>query len=262
MSANRSDARLMGATGARRGFGALRSPKAPSVLGDDHPLSRSANLVHTLAIQATATTSTVLLGVGAVADRRSWGVRLLTAAVLVELTLLAILALGRQIQREHILRLIAAGGQRLRLDEVSREASRLARPAYSARLARRLDRALEDAEGWYQIPIGSRPPREIQQLAAFAEQTRAIVKQLRTGPRAVPGLALLDLMLSGSYDSTLYAGNRDALRDQLSRISQLLGDDTERRAISQHHAQPSTPHDLASESQPVRARGRETNEQS
>ena len=78
----------------------------------------------------------------------------------------------------------------------------------------------------------------------------------------MPGLALLDLMLSGSYDSTLYAGNRDALRDQLSRISQLLGDDTERRAISQHHAQPSTPHDLASESQPVRARGRETNEQS
>ncbi len=65
----------------------------------------------------SATSSTVLLGVLAVADRRPWGVRLLTAAVLVELTLLVILALAREIQREHILQLIASGGQRLRLEK-------------------------------------------------------------------------------------------------------------------------------------------------
>jgi hypothetical protein len=251
----------MVATGARRGFGALRSPKAPSVLGDEHPLSRSATLIHTLAVQATATSSTVLLGVVAVAERRSWGVRLLTAAVLVELTLLAILALARQIQREHILRLIASGGQRLRLEEVSREVNRLARPAYSAQLARRLERSLEDAEAWYQIPIGSRPPRGIKQLAAFAEETRGIVEQLRTGPAAVPGLALLDLMLSDGYDSTLYAGDRDALRDQLSRISQLLGRGSERCAIS-HHPQRRRLRDLASGSQIVDKRVRRTKEHS
>jgi len=224
MSANRSHGRgrLIVATGARRGFGALRSPKTPSVLGDDHPLSRSATLIHTLVVQATATSSTVLLGVLAVVERRSWGVRLLTAAVLVELTLLGILALAGQIRREHILRLIASGGQRLRLQEVSREVNRLASARYSAQLARRLERTLEDAQRWYQIPIASRPPPGVKLLAGFAEETRAIVEQLRAGHAAVPGLALLDLMLSDGGDSTLYAGNRDALGEQLWRISHLI----------------------------------------
>ena len=88
MSANRSNGKPIAATGVRRGFGTLRSPKAPAVLGDDHPISRSATLIHTLAVQATATSSTLLLGALAVAERRSWGVRFLAAAVVVEVTLL------------------------------------------------------------------------------------------------------------------------------------------------------------------------------
>ena len=199
------------------------------MLGDEHPLSRNAILIHTLAVQATATSSTVLLGVLAVAEHRSWGIRLLSAAVLVELSLLAIMALARQIQREHILRLIAVGGQRLRLQEVSREVNRLANPRYSAQLARRLERALEDAERWHQIPIGSRPPQGIRLLAGFADEARLIVEQLRAGHAAVPGLALLDLMLSNGSESTLFAGDRDALRGQLSQISHLIGRGTERR---------------------------------
>jgi hypothetical protein len=198
------------------------------VLGDDHPLSRNAVLIHTLAVQATATSSTVLIGVLAVAERRSWGVRLLTVAILVELTLVAILALARQTQREHILWLIASGGQRLRLDEVSREVNRLASPRHSAQLARRLERALEDAVGWYQIPIASRPPPGIKLLAGFAEETREIVAQLRAGAVAVAALALLELMLSNACESSLYGGDRDALHDQLWRIRQLVSRGTER----------------------------------
>ena len=238
MSADRSAGRLRVATGTRRGFGALRSPEAPWVLGDDHPISRSATLIHTLAVQATATSSALLIGVLAVAERRAWGVRLLTAAVLVELTLLAILVLARQIQREHVMRLIASGGERVRLEEVSREVKRLASPTSSVRLARRLERALEDAEGWYQIPIASRPPQGIKLLAGFAEQTRAIVAQLRAGPAAVPGLALLDLMLSNDRDSALYDGDRAALREQLWRISHLMGRGTEPCAMSKHDTPP------------------------
>ena len=227
------------------GFGALRSPKAPSVLGDDHPVSRSAIQIHTLAVQATATSSTVLLGALAVAEHRSWGVRLLSAAVLVELTLLAILALARQIQREHILRLIAGGGERLRLEEVSREVRRLANPRYSAQLAKRLERALKDAQRWHRIPIASRPPQGIRLLAGFAGETRAIVEQLRAGHAALPGVALLDLVLSGGYESTLYAGDREALREQLWRISHLMGHGTERLAMSEHATRRSGLADLA-----------------
>lgn len=198
------------------------------MLGDDHPLSRSATLIHTLAVQATVTSSTVLLGVLAVAERRAWGVRLLTAAVLVELTLLGILTLTRQIQREQILRLIAGGGQHVGLEEVSREVNRLAIPTHSAQLATRLERALKDAEHWQQIPIASRPPPGIKLLAGFPTDTREIVEQLRAGRGAPPGLALLELMLSNGHDSTLYAGDRDALREQLRRISHLMSRDIER----------------------------------
>lgn len=239
MSANRGHEKLQSVTAARRGFGALRSPKAPSVLGDDHPASRSAIQIHTLAVQAVATSSTVLIGALAVAEHRAWGLRLLGAAVLVELTLLAILALARQIQREHVLRLIASGGQRLRLEEVSREVNHLANPRYSVQLAKRLERALEDAECWHRIPVASRPPQGIRLLAGFAGDTRTIVEQLRAGHAALPGVALLDLVLSGADESTLYAGDRDALREQLCRISNLMGRGTECLAMSKHAAQRS-----------------------
>ncbi len=259
MSVDRSLSKLMIAASTRRGIGALRSPKAPSVLGDDHPLSRSATTIHTLAIQATATSSTVLLGVVAVAEGRPWGVRLLTAATLVELTLLVILTLAREIQREHVLKLIASGGQRLRLEEVSREVSRLAHPRCSAQLARSLERALGDAERWDQIPIATRPPHGLKLLGEFADETRAIVEQLRAEHAALPGLALLELMLTNGNDSALYAGDPDALRTQLSRISHLI---SRGRAMSTHHPQPSRRNDLASGRRTVTDRGRPTKEQS
>ena len=245
MSANRGHEKLQSVTAARRGFGALRSPKAPSVLGDDHPASRSAIQIHTLAVQAAATSSTVVAR-GPRGRRAPFlGRTVAGAAVLVELTLLAILALARQIQREHILRLIASGGERLRLEEVSREVRRLANPRYSVQLAKRLERALEDAERWHRIPIASRPPQGIRLLAGFAGETRAIVEQLRAGHAALPGVALLDLVLSGGYESTLYAGDREALREQLWRISHLMGHGTERLAMSKHATRRSGLADLA-----------------
>ena len=201
------------------------------MLGAEHPVSRSAVLVHTLAVQATATSSMVLSGLLAVVAHRSWGVRLLGAAVLVELTLLAILWLAREIEREHVLRLIAGGGQRLRLEEVAREAKRLANPGYKEQLAKRLERALEDAERWHQIPVAARPPQGAKLMAEFAPDVRAMIDLLRAGRAALPGLALLDLVISGGYESTLYAGDRDALGEQLRRIANLMRCETEPLAM-------------------------------
>lgn len=116
--------------------------------------------------------------------------------------------------------------------------------------------------GWYQIPIASRPPQGIRLLAGFANETRAIVEQLRAGPAAVPSLALLDLMLSNGIDPTLDAGDRDALREQLRRISHLMGRGAERCAISKHRAQRRGLHDLAYGSQIVDDSARPTMEQS
>jgi hypothetical protein len=79
------------------------------VLGDDHPLARTTTLVHALANQIVAVSVAVALGAVAVAVSRSWAWHLFEAALLVDMTLLAILGCARQIQREHVLRLCAFG---------------------------------------------------------------------------------------------------------------------------------------------------------
>jgi hypothetical protein len=206
----------------RRSLAAFRAPRSPAVLGEGHPLGRTIALRRTILRQATATSTMVGLGVVAVLEGYHWGARLLGAASLVELTLLGIFALVRQVQREHVLRLIAAGRGAPCLPEVSCETSRLASPQHMEELASRLERTLDDARRWHELAVASRPPPGLRLLCEFGAEVDTIVGQLRAGDASLPGLALLELMLSGGYESTLYAGDRNALREQLWRIRLLL----------------------------------------
>ena len=207
---------------ARRWMAFLESPKAPVVLGDDHPLSRSAKWVHTLTVQAAATSLTVVVGGLALVTGRSWGPRFLNAGVLVEATLLTILALACRSHREHVLRLIADGGEHTPLEEVSLEVSRLGGPRCTQALARQLERALKDAERSYQTQIASPPLDGVRRLPSFAMDVHEIVRCLRSEASPPAGLARLTLMLRGADESALYAGDKEALREQLTDISQLL----------------------------------------
>jgi hypothetical protein len=210
------------ATAARRGLEPLRAPRTPLVLGGDHPLSRMATLVHVVAWLLAAVSGAVAVGVLGVAERRVWGIGLLCAALVVELALLMLLALARQLQREQALRLIAGGRAGLPVEEIAREAQRLVTPQHLARLAERLEGALDEAVRWQQLPVASRPPPGIRRLCGFAPEVRAIAGQLRSGQVALPGVALLELFLTGGYGSALYAGEKDLLREQLWRIRYLI----------------------------------------
>jgi hypothetical protein len=222
MSADQTHNKVSVTVAARRGLKPFRDSRASLVLGGDHPLSRAATVVHALVRQVTATSGVVALGVLAVAAHRTCGIRLLCAALIVELTLVGILALAQQVQRERVLRLIASGHAQLPVEEVACQARRLATPRHHAQLARRLERGLEEAICWHQLAVASRPPPGIRLLCAFAPEVHAIVDQLRSGKAALPGVALLELFLIGGYGSSLYAGDRDALREQLWRIRSLL----------------------------------------
>lgn len=210
------------ATAARRGLEPLRASRAPLVLGRGHPLSRIVTLVRVLAWQMVAVSGVVAMGALGVTGRRAWGIRLLSAALVAQLVLLMICALARQLQREHVLRLIASGRAGLTVEEISREAQRLASPRHHAQLAERLERALDEALRWHQLPVASRPPPGVRLLCTFAPEVRAIAGQLRGGQSALPGVALLELLLTGGYGSALYAGDKDLLREQLWRIRYLI----------------------------------------
>ena len=58
-------------------------------------------------------------------------------------------------------------------------------------------------------------------MAEFAPDVRAMIDLVRAGHAALPGLALLDLVISGGYESTLYAGTGRVGR-AASAIRQLM----------------------------------------
>lgn len=207
---------------ARRWIACLKSPQAPVVLGDDHPLSRSVRRVHTLAVQAAATSLTVVVGGFALVASGSWAPRFLNAAVLVEATLLTILALTYQSHREHVLRLIADGGEYTPLEEVWLEVKRLERPRCARDLARQLERALEDAERSYQTPIASLQLEGVRLVPGVTMEVHEIVSCLRSEAAPPAGLARLTLMLRDADESALYGGDKNVLRQQLTDINQLL----------------------------------------
>jgi hypothetical protein len=192
------------------------------VLGRDHPLSRMATLVRVVAWLVAAASGAVAVGVLGIAGHRAWGIGLLGVALAGELVPLLLFALAWQLQREHVLRLIVSGRAWLPLEEISREAHRLVTPGHRARLAERLERALDEAVRWHQLPVASRPAPEIRRLCGFAAEVRAIAGQLRSGQSALPGLALLELFLTGGYGSALYTGDEDVVREHLWRIRYLI----------------------------------------
>ncbi len=98
-------------------FKAFGPSDARSVLGPEHPLTRSTELVHTLALQAIATAAIAVIGAIAAADRQPWAAILLAVAVFVELIVLAILALSCELRRERVLGMIASNSEPLPLAE-------------------------------------------------------------------------------------------------------------------------------------------------
>jgi hypothetical protein len=151
------------------------------MLGADHPLARTAALAHVVTRQLVATSGALAVGVPAFAEGRLWGWRLFGAACLVELTLLGIGVFVRQIRREHVLQLIASGLARLPLEEVSREAGRLANPRHARQLAARLERTFQDAGRWFEFAIASRPAAWIRTLCFLGRRSTRSLSSCGTG---------------------------------------------------------------------------------
>jgi hypothetical protein len=195
---------------------------ASAMLGAQHPLSRACELLEVLARQAVVMLPVVAVGAIAVAQRRVFGVRLLSAAAVVEPTLIALIVFVGRVRRDHVLRLIAAGGEMLPLEQVSRQARALVNEKHLASLAAWLERVLEQAVRYEELAVTSRPPPGLRVLGQFEREVRAIVSGLSSGHVAVRGVALLELMRTEGYESAVYTGDQVSLREELWRVRHLL----------------------------------------
>jgi hypothetical protein len=142
---------------------------------------------------------------------------LVGSATAVDLALLALVAMLRRQRRICARNVIIERGP-LHLPRVRLEMARLADQRYRARLAVRLRRAVEDAEGWHSLLAASRPPVGILELLPHVALVREIAKRLDESPANVRGIALADRLLDDGYASPLYAGDEYRLRCALRQI--------------------------------------------
>ncbi len=165
----------------------------------------------------------------AIASALSWtllgasvAVVILSAAVAVELVLVAALLLARQLRAERAWDLIIDGNEAPEADEVIQERRRLASPKRRQQYARSLTEALEAAERWHQILIAHRPPQAVRLLSNFAPEIRQISRQVRDERADAAGIALLARFLAGGSGSALYSADAEAIRSELARMTHLL----------------------------------------
>lgn len=143
------------------------------------------------------------------------------SAASVDLILLALAALLRHQRRIQARNVIIERG-RLHLPRVQQEMTRLTDHRRRAKLAQRLCRTVEDAEGWHSLLVASRPPVGILELLPYASLAREIADRLNANHPDVRGVALVDRLFDDGYSSPLYAGDRYRLRCELHRILYVL----------------------------------------
>jgi hypothetical protein len=193
------------------------SASARAVLGADHPLVRLEAATAVVERQ-TVVCAAFLVAVIAAASPDIARARMLAgSAAMVDLALLALLAILRRQRRLQARNVIIERGP-LNLPHVQQQIMRLADGRYRACLARRLRRTAHDAERWHSLLVASRPPVGILELVPHVGLVRAIADHLESGSPSVRGIALADQLLDNGYASPLYAGDGYRLHCALRQI--------------------------------------------
>ena len=193
------------------------SASARELLGKDHPLIKMDEATTAVERQALVCTVFLLATMAAAYPDIARAASLAGTAAVVDLTLVALVALLRHQSHVHARNVIIERGP-LHLRRVQLEITRLTDEHHRARLAQRLHRAVTDAEDWHSLFVASRPPVGILELLPYAQLAQAIVEHLNTDHPNVRGVALVDRLLSDGYSSPLYAGNGYRLGCELRQI--------------------------------------------
>jgi hypothetical protein len=190
---------------------------ARELLGEDHPLVRVDETTTAVERQTLVCTAFLVATVAAAYPDIAQTACLSGSAAAVDLTLLALVGLLRRQRRINARNVIIERGP-LHLPRVQLESMRLADHRQRAKLARRLRRAAQDAEGWHSLLVASRPPVGILELLPHTALAREIADHLDATHANVRGIALADRLLDDGYASPLYAGDGYRLQRELRHI--------------------------------------------
>ena len=195
---------------------------ARAVLGDDHPLARA---VHRTSV-AVERSCVVCLTAGISAGARLEGVHgalaFLVASTVVLAGLGCDLVLLAQRRRICARELIIEGRADLPLAAVRRERQRLLDPAHRDALAEQLGAIRREARRPVARPPAARPMFSLRVVAAVDPELNAVARRLRTEPTGIRGAAMAERLLTDGC-SPLYGSSPQALREELRRISFMLG---------------------------------------
>jgi hypothetical protein len=200
-------------------------------LGPDHPLVRTQRAIATATCHAMDVSALVIAAPCLAVLSRDLAIATVASAALVMTILCGGIAVLRSHRRRMVHDLILQGGPPA-LVLIRDEVGRLLDPAYRARVARALNRALYEGEHWHEYLPASRPPHGVRHLPPNARLIREITADLcgeHASPRAV---IRLDRLIQGGYGAAIYQGGPDWVRRELGRIHFELGwgSDVSRRA--------------------------------
>ena len=193
------------------------------VLGPEHELVDVPARGRALSVQILVTFVPIgLAAIGLALDVASAAV-VLGAAAIVQLTLLLAASYCRERTRDIAEELIAAGNDAaLALPTVEDEHRRLASRKERCRLARSLERLIDDAQRWPRLGPGHRPPPGVLTLRHAVDEAREVVELLRAEFAHVRGVALTSRLLTDGGSSPLFGTDAELLREELRRIRYLL----------------------------------------
>jgi hypothetical protein len=192
---------------------ATESAAAGDLLGPDDPLTRALESSQTAVEQVVVLVVVESFAAGLLSRGASFGLPLLIAAALVQIVLLARLALMRASVQEECRELIIARRAPADLPSVERERRRLADPRKRDELARSIELLVARAAA-----VTYRPPDMPLHLARAVEpELREIATLLRADSTDVVGVALAERLITFA-GSPLYGSDERRLRDQLAQI--------------------------------------------
>jgi hypothetical protein len=211
-------------TGAIPPHGSLRrrlaaeSETADRLLGRSHPLVRALRASQTACEQLLVLTVVEASAVGMLAGGGAVGLRVLIAAVVVQLGILLWLLAMRSCVQAECRELIIDGGAPAALATVDRERQRLADPRHRDRLARSIEDLLAAATA---VDPGAPRHLDLHLVERVAPDLREIVTLLRAGTTDVVGVARVERLMTEA-GSPLYGAHERVLRQELARIRHRL----------------------------------------